>query len=555
MLASKREQIFFVLLLAAVILAYGTTLANGFAQDDQLYILRNRAVTAPSLKALFTPNEATSVFRPVTFASLAANWALQGNRPLSYHAVNLVLHAGVTLLLYLVLRTHLAPAAEASVLAFVSSLLFAVHPIHTEAVASIVGRAELFAAGFFLAAWLLHLQDRPFFAIVCFVLAVLSKESAVAFLPLILVTDYTNGKLKPLLRYLEIGAVTVVYLLLLWKVGGGRFSHAFIPFLDNPLGILPAKLRVLNALRVAWKYVALQAYPGVLSSDYSYNEILLYSTWRHLFPALLLTLCVMGLWVLVVWKKRAALAAAGAIYSAGFAVTANLLIPTGTIMGERLAYLPSAGFCLLIAVLWFKLAARKPAAAWVLLGVVAVALGARTIVRNRDWRDDFSLWTAAVRAVPGSAKAHESAAVQYGLRGEYDVARSEFEEALRIYPDFPAAYESYGLLEASVGHDVKALDLLKRALAMSDKDSMNSGLANVAVQLMKLNQNDEALALLNQDIAQFPEYARAWSNRAVLHYRRGETPLARTDAQTALRLDPENTQARNLLQVLTQNSQ
>jgi Tfp pilus assembly protein PilF len=67
---------------------------------------------------------------------------------------------------------------------------------------------------------------------------------------------------------------------------------------------------------------------------------------------------------------------------------------------------------------------------------------------------------------------------------------------------------------------------------------------------MKMDRNDEALALLDKDIAESPEYGRAWANRAVLHYKRGETQAARSDAQMALRLEPENAQARNLLRVL-----
>jgi protein O-mannosyl-transferase len=557
MLPIKREQLYVVLLLSLVVVAYGNALANGFAQDDELYIFNNHAVTAPSFKSLLAPNQFSSVFRPVTFGSFAANWALRGGRPLSYHAVNLVLHAAVTLLLYLVLRALLEPAAEANWVALVAALLFAVHPIHTEAVTFIVGRAELLAAGFFLAAWLLHLRERPILALVCFVLAVLSKESAVAFLPLILVADYARGKMKPLWRYVGVACATVLYVVVLWEVNGGRFGQRAISFLDNPLASLPAKLRVLNALSVAWKYVALQIYPAVLSCDYSYNQITLYSNWRHLLPALVATVALLSLWVWAVVKRWTGVAVAGAIYLAGFAVTANVLIPTGTIMGERLAYLPSAGFCLLVAVLWYQLAAKQPKAAWVLLGVVLVAFCARTIVRNRDWQNNYSLYTAAVRAVPGSAKMHAALGTQYNNRGEYELAKPELEKAIAIFPEYPEALESYGLLKARMGQDAEALQLLQKAVAMSDKgSSMNYDfmVVNAAAQLMKMDKNDEALALLDKDISQSPEYGRAWANRAVLHYKRGETQAARSDAQMALRLDPENAQARNLLRALGEGS-
>jgi len=170
------------LLLAVTMLVYGNTLLNSFTLDDGVYILSNSAVTGPSVRGLFEPDKTNHIFRPVTFATLALNWAVGGAQPFGYHLVNLLLHAAVILLLYLVLRTLLEPLPRAATVALAAAWLFAVHPIHTEAVASIVGRSELLAAGFLLVAWLLHLHDRPILALASLVLALLSKESAVTFL-------------------------------------------------------------------------------------------------------------------------------------------------------------------------------------------------------------------------------------------------------------------------------------------------------------------------------------------------------------------------------------
>src|SRR5579863_5980031 len=183
------------LLLAAAVLVYSNTLWNSFTLDDDLYITLNPQVTDTSAHALFSANKVANVFRPVSFATLALNWKLGGARPFGYHLFNLLLHAAVTLLLYLLLRaifldpTQAVRSARDNLVAFAAALIFAVHPIHTEAVSSIVGRSELLAAGFIFAAWLLHLEDRPLAALTCFALALLSKESAVVFLPLILVGD------------------------------------------------------------------------------------------------------------------------------------------------------------------------------------------------------------------------------------------------------------------------------------------------------------------------------------------------------------------------------
>jgi protein O-mannosyl-transferase len=547
-----KERLCAGLLLAVAMLVYGDSLLNDFTQDDELYVVHNQTVTSPSIRGLFGPNKVTNVFRPVTFSTFALNWAAGGAQPFGYHLVNLLLHAAVTLLLYLLLQALLEPEPQARAVAFAAALLFAVHPIHTEAVASVVGRSELLAGGFLLAAWLLHLRARQIPALICFLLALLSKESAVVFLPLALIGDYARRKMKPLRRYGWITGLTVLYLGVLWRIDGGRFGQNYIPFLDNPLVVLPANLRILNALRVAWKYVGLHVYPATLSCDYSYDAITLYSNWQHTMPPAVAAAFLLALWVWALRTKRSGWALAGAIYLAGFAVTANVLILTGTIMAERLAYLPSAGFCLLAALIWIRLRNYNRTVAWGVFVILGAALAMRTVVRNRDWRDDFTLYSAGVRAVPGSAKMHEALAVQYMHREHLETARNEFETALHIFPDFTAALESYGILQARMGHDQESLRLLERAMSNSQRGSLNYDFAvvNLAAQLMKLEKNDEALKLLNQDIAESPGFARAWSNRAVLRYKLGEMESARTDAQITLRLDPANTQALNLLSLL-----
>jgi len=540
------------LVLTVAMLVYGNALLNNFAMDDDMYIFSNPAVTAPSLKGLFEATKGNNIFRPVTFATFTLNWEAGRFQPFGYHLFNLLLHAAVILLLYLVFGRLLEPVPGGTSAALAAVWLFAVHPIHTEAVASIVGRSELLAAGFLLGAWLLHLNEQPIFALLCFALALLSKESAVVFLPLVLVGDYARGKLKPLHRYGWIASVAGLYLALLWKVQGGRFGARSVNFLDNPLANLPAQWRILNALRVAWKYLGLQVYPGTLSCDYSYNAILLYRDWRHTAPAAVAAGFVLALGIWAMWTKKREWVLAGAIYTAGFAVTANLLVPTGTIMGERLAYLPSAGFCLLVALIWIRLKNRNRNLAWGMLAILVAALGARTMVRNRDWRDNFTLFSSAVRVVPASAKVHANLGGEYLQRDQIEAANVEFQTALRIYPDYPEVLEYCGLAESRASHDQEASRLLKKALSLTAEDSgyFDFRSVNLAAHLIKIGQNDDALKLLDRDIELSPGYSRAWSNRAALRYRRGELSQASADAENALRLDPTNSQARDVLAVL-----
>jgi protein O-mannosyl-transferase len=552
-----KESLRIALLLAVVALVYGNTLGNGFTMDDGIYVLQNPQVTHASVHALFSPHKLSNVFRPVTFASFALNWRLGGGRPFSFHLFNLLLHAGATLLLYLLLESVLGASPPAKAIAFTAALVFAVHPLHTEAVSSIVGRAEVLAATFLFAAWILHLHDQQIAALICFVLALLSKESAVIFLPLLLVGDYARGKWKPWLRYALIAGITFVYLGLLWKIQGGRFGQVTISQLDNPLVVIPARWRILNALRVQWKYAALHLFPAKLSCDYSFNTIPIYLDWRHALLAWGATFAVVSAWIWAAWKKQSGLVLAGGLYVGGFAVTANILMATGTIMGERLAYLPSAGFCLLVALGWNWLQGRQRRVALAALTAVLAAFGMRTMLRNQDWQNNLTLYSAGVRVSPNSAKMHGNLGGEYMASAQWDMAVTEFQTALQILPDYPDVLASYGLLEIWRGHNESGGHMLERAYYMSHRDNPNYDFTavNYAAVLMQTNHIDAALNVLNREIAESPSYARAWSNRAVIRYKQGQTAPARSDAEAALRLDPENTQATKVLMMLSGTTQ
>jgi protein O-mannosyl-transferase len=536
-------------LLGFVLVVYANSLSNGFTLDDELYIERNPQVTAHTLRLLFHPNAISNVFRPVTFATLALNWIAAGYQPFGYHLLNLFLHAGVAVLLVVVLRNVLSALSNGALIAFVAALLFALHPIHTEAVSSVVGRSELLAAGFLLAAWLFHLQDRFLLASLAFGLALLSKESAIGLLPMALAGDYAKGKLKPSIRYAGFAVLTLLYIGALWKLQGGHFGAQSVSVLDNPLTLLPARLRILNALRIAWKYLGLLVFPATLSCDYSYNQIAMYGDFWHLALPAVAAAGAAALFIVAVWLRKPGFCVAGAIYFAGFAATSNVVTPTGTIFAERLAYLPSAGFCLLLAILFAWLANRRRFAAIALLSLAVSGFAVRTLARNRDWRDNTALYLSDADAVPNSAKMRAFRGIVYLGKNDFARSRSDLQAALAIKPDYPDAVEAMGLLELRSGNRQSALDYLQRALQMSSPEDFDYDYraANLAALLIETGKLDEAMKLLNRRIAESSGYSRLWSNRAALRVVLGQFAEGLADAQTALRLDPHNDQARKVL--------
>jgi Tfp pilus assembly protein PilF len=270
----------------------------------------------------------------------------------------------------------------------------------------------------------------------------------------------------------------------------------------------------------------------------------------------------MGVWFWAVVRRKSERVLAGGIYFAGFATTANILIPTGTILGERLAYLPSAGICLLVAVAWmgiFRAARQKRERlwAWTAMAAIVATLGVRTVVRNRDWKDDRALFTAAVHATPNSAKAHNNLGLLYLNGRQPDLAEIEFKAALNIYPDYPDILASYGLLKFQRGDYKEAERMMRQALDTSTRANPNYDFmaVNLAGLWMQTGDNFDAMQLLNREITESPGYARAWANRAVIRYRLGQSDAARADAEAALRLDGSNPQARELMRLLNNATQ
>ena len=142
---------------------------------------------------------------------------------------------------------------------------------------------------------------------------------------------------------------------------------------------------------------------------------------------------------------------------------------------------------------------------------------------------------------------------EYLDRGQFDAARAELRTALRIFPDSPEAIELSGLVEVQLSHDQEARRFFEKAMSLIRPDNIDyeSWAVNLAALLTKLGEYENALKILDTAIGVSPEYQVAWLNRAVVHYHRGEMSLAREDAQQALRLDPGNSQAKKLLELLS----
>ena len=296
------------------------------------------------------------------------------------------------------------------------------HPIHTEAVASVVGRAEVLSAlGFFAAWWCFLVADaararrrpEPTLAIeiagmVAFALAMLAKENAITLLPVLVFVDLLTAPPGGIVarlrgrgvRYAALVVVAVAFVVMRVRLSG-ELTPA-IPALDNPLVTLPVRSRWMTAIAVVAYYALRLVFPLWLSADYTAWQIApVASPLDPRFLAGLALLLAVPAATLVAWKRDQPLALGLGLMTITFLLIANLLFLIATIMAERWLYLPSAGFCLAAARSWCARGRTRPRSAppRLLVRHRRRLLGVRTWTRNPVWRSPMAFFTAPRRDV------------------------------------------------------------------------------------------------------------------------------------------------------------
>jgi tetratricopeptide (TPR) repeat protein len=522
-----------IALLAA--LPYLNALRGGFVFDDVGVVRDNRMVQVePAWRLFTTVYQPGALYRPVTMLTYAANARLDRG-PLGFHAVNLMLHVAVSLALFALLLRLVAPLAAAS-----AAALFAVHPIHTEAVTNIVGRAELLAALAVLLALLAVARALAAPAatagrwwtasLTAFAIGLLCKESALTAIGLVAIVhwwlvpdDALRRRLRVLAPYVLVG---LAYLELRMLVVGALGLPGLPDPLDNPLAHVDLATRLRTALVVLWDYLAVLLLPLQLSADYSFNQVPLAVRWSD--PRVLVALFVLialGAGALAAWRRWPALTLAAALFAVPLTLTANLLLPIGTIKAERLLYLPSAGACLAVGWLVAHWAATRPRAAAAALTVVLALFAGRTWARNADWHDARALYTSAVAVTPESAKAHHNLAVALQHDGELDEALAHYQEALALYPAYAAAAFGIGHLAMLRGDDAAALRRYHEAVRHDPR--LTRAHLQIGLLYQRHHRYDAAEAAFQAGLAGEPSDALLLVNLASVRLSQGDRAGAR----------------------------
>ena len=531
------------------LLPYLNGLFAGFTFDDHVIVRDNPRLSSPArVGEVFSthyfggPLSTAKNYRPVVLLSYALQRWTTGTDPFPFHAVNVVLHAATTLLLAAWLLALGMPRGPS----LAAAALFAVVPVHVEAVTGIVGRAELLVALLLFASALLFLRatDGPRLralpycgALAAFLLALFAKEHAVVLPGVVLLGEVVRRDAsEPLASRLRRKALPAAGLLLPLAafvavralfVGSGLLAAGSAFFeLDNPLVLLSAPLRAGNGLWLLLRYAAKTFVPVGLAADHSAHALDLAVSLAdpRAIAGLLGTLALAAL--AVASLRRLPLVALGmALFLGAFLPTSNVLFPIGTVFAERLAYLPSAGLLAAAAGLVAAIPRRTGKFRAALLSIALATYAGTTVARNEVFRSDETLYADLLSKVPRSARARYNAAYLAWGRGETTVARSNLEKAVALFPRSYDAWSLLGLVAAKEGRlDEARAAALESLRVRPDNEVGWRTLAKVEEEAGRL---DEAQGALAAGLHRFPSSLPLLRRRAALLHARGRFAGAR----------------------------
>jgi len=434
---------------ALALIAYSNSFQGGMVFDNATAILKDprvHAVNGQNLQLIVNEeywynSSTTGLYRPLTTLSYLVNYAVLGNgpNPAGYHWFNFLVHAANMLLVYLLGLALLDDDYWALALAG----LWGLHPLLTEAVTNIVGRADLMAAFGVLAGLLCHIHAAAAAGrrrwvwlaglAVSACIGLFSKEAAAVLPAVMLLYDLTWPKRAAWRRrfagYAAMALPFAVFFLLRAELHA-HLPVGLIPYADNPLFGYDFWTARLTAVKIIGKYIALFFWPAHQSADYSYNSIPPGGSW------VAVVVCIAGIAGLVLsYRRSKPLFFFLAFFFGTLAPTSNLLLLIGSVMAERFVYLPAMGLAGCVVVLAASLPENRVALA--AIGAICVALAAATYLRNPAWHDDVGLWTSVAQAYPENFKAHTTLAEQFADRGQIDRAVAESDRSLEILAGLP----------------------------------------------------------------------------------------------------------------------
>ncbi|BFZ09149.1 hypothetical protein BsWGS_12188 [Bradybaena similaris] len=591
--------VFSLILCASVAIVYHNAVWCGFVFDDMSAIVENKDLRPNTpLTNLFlndfwgTPmhkEKSHKSYRPLCVATFRLNYFVGELDPKGYHLLNIILHA-VVCIMFMRLCCMFVPGLTA----FLASLLFSVHPVHTEAVTGVVGRAELLSSIFFLGAFLAYSRStgyrmktkwKPLLLTVLLVtIAMLCKEQGITVIGICCVyemavvqrctikelwcilKEFITGK-SGLPKWLKISVIrgsflvfsTLFLLVARIKVMGAKLP-VFTNF-DNPASTSPTPSRQLTYNYLLPVNAWLLLNPSELCCDWTMGTIKVIKSVLDLRNVYTITfyiaLAILCFFAVAQQTQRSRVVVMSlALLIIPFIPASNLFFPVGFVVAERVLYTPSFGFCMLVA-FGFQVLTNTAGSVkhlWTGLMTFLIAThGFKTYMRNFDWESEYTIFRSGLRVNQDNAKLFNNVGHALEKVHKFAEALDYFQKAASVQPDDIGAHINVGRTFVNLNQSASAERAYANAIGLfppiikgkSYQARVAPSHLNAYLNLANLvskdsNRLNEADQLLRQAITMRADFIEAYINLGDVQVKLGRLGDARATYEAALRQDPAN---------------
>ncbi len=605
LLLDKRNNYLLALIVGLFgLLLYSNTFSHGYVLDDFSAIKENNIVRQGihAIPEIFNTSYRQGylsvkdgLYRPLSLVSYAMEWSYSPNNPGLSHFINVLLYSLTGSILFLALTLLFSFSSNTIqtekgkhnvIIAFITSLLFMAHPLHTEVVANIKSRDELLCFLFVilsLLSVLKYVNNKKyiylFLSMSCYLLSLLSKETSITFLiiiPLAMLL-FTTIKIQQNIIITACFAGIAVIFLVVRRHVLGAISPEAVSLADNLLvGAKTFSSHVGTAFYILGIYLLKNSIPYSLSYDYSFNQIpLVEITNFYSIISLLIYFtfgCYAGFILYGTLKKniqssyitiheKSEIAFGILFFLITIFLFSNLVLIIGTSMGDRLMYFPSLGFCIVVAVLLRKFLKIEiiyfnqllKNVKFIPILIILVLFSYRTYTRNMDWKDNYTLYSRDVNKVPNSVKAHYYLGLELiksVAEAEQDPEKkktfylqgiAELAKAVKILPEFASAYTQMGVAYFRLKNYDLAIKNYNQSAEYRPLDAIT--LNNIGSVFFEWQKYDEAAEKFQAALTLDSRFVDAHLNLGSVLGVKKEYAKAIQSFQNAIRFAPDNATA------------
>ncbi len=573
-----------LLLAFSAFILYSNTLDHGFTLDDDIYFLKHTSVQkgVKGIGETFTNGSMTKFdgskglqpYRPISLTISAIQKEMTGNIPAAAHFFNVLLYILLGIIIHVFL-CRLFPDFNPWVNALIT-LFFLVHPVHTEVVANIKSRDEILAAIFGILALIqcLKITGKSFdfrtgiLSGFFFMLALFSKENAIAFLAIVpvMLIILRNEKIGPVvIKTVPFIIAAAFFLFIRNEVIGQSINLYQQTVVENVLyGVKNASELWATKIEILFMSIKLLFIPFPLTWDYSFRQIPVVSFSSPIVILSIATYLVLAGMIILCMKKNPIISFSILFYLVMLVPTSNLFFITGSAFAERFLFIPSLGFS--IALIYggmkiFKIDSSKFQGVKrnVFLGIftaIIILFSGMTIARNKDWKSNITIFESGVQGSPNSTRAHTALASEYrtmaerepngAKRNEYlKMAIQSFDVALSILPSNTYASYNLGVTYSMMGLNGDAEKAFRQTLV---SDSLHPfALNNMAVAFSGKQMYDSALVYLRKLVRVNPENMLAVQNISAICFLKNDLDQSIIYGNQAIKLDSTSAKSYQIL--------